>query len=112
MLPPRRYKTFLNDKDGMSARDYLLLLSTSIFFLFVAVGLVIILFQQKVDKMYLSLLDMVSPVVMMIVGSVFGIQAVEVVSNKVKFNKQGRPIKQNESEELPNENIDEETIQS
>lgn len=81
-LPPRKFRTFLNDKDGLSAKDYLLLISTTIFFLFVSVGLIMILFNQEIDKMYLSLLDMVSPVVMMIVGSVFGINAVEAFTNR------------------------------
>jgi hypothetical protein len=94
-LPPRKYKTFLNDKDGLSAKDYLLLISTTIFFLFVSVGLIMILFQQEVDPMYLSLLDMVSPVVMMIVGSVFGINAVEAFTSN-RRNKEKNVVTQKE----------------
>lgn len=84
-LPPRKkLKGFWNDIDGISARDYLLIISTGVFFLFVAIGLVVVLFHQNLGKMYLSLLEMVSPVVMTIVGGVFGVQAVESYTNSIR----------------------------
>lgn len=86
-LPPRKYKTFLTDKDGLSAKDYLLLISTTIFFLFVSIGLILILLQQEVGAMYLDLLDMVSPVVMTVVGGVMGVQAVETFTNSRRQNR-------------------------
>lgn len=61
-------KTFLNDKDGVSEKDYLLLASTTVFFLFVAIGLVLVLMGRPVDGMYVTLLDMVAPVLMTITG--------------------------------------------
>lgn len=70
-------KTFLNDKDGVSERDYLLLASTTVFFLFVAVGLVLVLMGRTLDAMYVTLLDMVAPVLMTITGGVFGVRAVQ-----------------------------------
>jgi positive regulator of sigma E activity len=70
-------KTFLNDKDGVSEKDYLLLVSTTVFFLFVAVGLVLVLMGRTLDAMYVTLLDMVAPVLMTITGGVFGVRAVQ-----------------------------------
>ncbi|MCG5252638.1 hypothetical protein [Brevibacillus agri] len=70
-------KTFLNDKDGVSEKDYLLLASTTVFFLFVAIGLVLVLMGRPVDGMYVTLLDMVAPVLMTITGGVFGVRAVQ-----------------------------------
>ena len=78
------YVTFLNDKDGLSAKDYLLLISTVIFFIFISVGLIMVLVGRKIDEMYLSLLEMVVPVVMTVVGGVMGVQAVETFSNRNK----------------------------
>lgn len=80
--PPRRYRSFLNDKDGVSAKDYLLIISTTIFFLFISIGLVLVLIDKPIDKMYLSLLDMVVPVLMTVVGGVMGVQAVESFTNR------------------------------
>lgn len=78
------YVTFLNDDDGLSAKDYLLLISTSLFFLFIMIGLILVLFGKAIDTMYLSLLDMVVPVVMTVVGGVMGVQAVETFTNRHK----------------------------
>lgn len=70
-------KNFLNDKDGLSSKDYILLISTTVFFIFIAIGLVLVLMGKPIDKAYLSLLDSVSPVVMTVVGGMFGVQAVQ-----------------------------------
>lgn len=70
-------KTFLNDKDGVSEKDYLLVVSTTVFFLFVAIGLVLVLIGRPIDGMYVTLLDMVAPVLMTITGGVFGVRAVQ-----------------------------------
>lgn len=96
-LPPRKYKTFLNDKDGLSSRDYLLLLSTSVFFIFIAIGLVLVLMDTQIDAMYLSLLDMVSPVVMTIVGSVAGID----ITDKITKRKVAKQPTQDEAKPDP-----------
>lgn len=73
----RKRKHFLNDKDGLSAKDYLLLSSTTVFFAFVIIGLVMAACNRPLDPMYLSLLEMVAPVVMTVVAGVMGVQAVE-----------------------------------
>ncbi|UYZ12129.1 hypothetical protein A6764_22175 [Brevibacillus sp. WF146] len=70
-------KTFLNDQDGLSEKDYLLLVSTTVFFLFVAVGLVLVLMGRTLDPMYVTLLDMVAPVLMTVAGGVYGVRAVQ-----------------------------------
>lgn len=77
-------KTFLTDSDGLSSRDYLLLVSTSLFFIFIIVGLVLVLFNHRIDDMYLKLLDMVSPVVMTIVGSIAGIDITQKIVDRNK----------------------------
>lgn len=73
--------SFLTD-GYFSEKDFLLAISAGVFFLFVTVGLIMALFQQEISLMYLSLLDMVSPVVMTIVGGVFGINIAETVVNR------------------------------
>lgn len=72
-----KYITFLTDDDGLTGKDYLLVISTGIFFLFVAVGLIAVILGHTFDGMYLELLEMTVPVVMTVVGGVMGVQAVE-----------------------------------
>lgn len=91
--------TFWNDKDGLSAKDYLLIISTFVFFLFITIGLVLVLFDKKIDEMYLSLLELVVPVVMTVVGGTMGVQAVESFVNR---NKGTDTIEQ--PEKVTNEN--------
>ncbi len=80
LMEKKQKKSFLSD--GVNEREYLLIISTSVFFLFVAIGLILTLLGRKIDGMYLSLLDMVSPVVMMIVGSIFAVSGVEAFTNR------------------------------
>lgn len=70
-------KSFLNDKDGVSSKDFLLLVSTTVFFVFIVIGLILVLLGKKIDDDYISLLDMVAPVLMTVAGGVFGVQAVQ-----------------------------------
>lgn len=95
------FKNFLNDRDGLSDKDYLLIISTTVFFLFVVVGLVLVLVNHKIDEMYLSLLDMVSPVVMTIVGGVFGYKSVEKFSDSYKERKHKKEQTETSTEQYP-----------
>ncbi|MED1851815.1 hypothetical protein P4V33_09135 [Brevibacillus borstelensis] len=70
-------KVFWSDRDGLSEKDYLLLVSTGVFFLFVVVGLVLVLIGRKIDPQYIALLDMVAPVLMTVAGGIFGVRAVQ-----------------------------------
>lgn len=72
-----RKRNFLNDEDGFSQKDYLLLLSTSIYFVFMTIGLILSLTERTVNETYIKLLDMVDTVVITIVTGVFGINAVQ-----------------------------------
>lgn len=75
-------RTFLNDKDGVSEKDYLLLAATTVFFLFVVIGLVLVLMGREINVTYIALLDMVAPVLMTITGGVFGVRAVQEYRKK------------------------------
>jgi uncharacterized membrane protein YraQ (UPF0718 family) len=80
-------KTFLNDSDGLNRRDFLLIISSLVFFGFVLVGLILILLNHQIDDKYIDLLGMVSPVVMTIVGGLFGVQAVHEFRNPSRSYK-------------------------
>ena len=103
------YHTFLNDDDGMTQRDYLLLISTSVFFLFIAVGLSMLLFGKPLDEMYLRLVDIVTPVIMTIVASVFTIEGVEKVTNEMQLRREHKEnsaeIDSEQNEEITEEEI-------
>lgn len=102
------YQTFLNDSDGMTQRDYLLLISTSVFFLFIAVGLSILLTGRSLDEMYLRLVDIVTPVIMTIVASVFTIEGVEKVTNEMQLRREQKSNEVEEISEQTEEIIEEE----
>lgn len=99
-------KHFLNDSDGLSQRDFLLLISAFMFFTFVFIGLVMELFRtlglvnESITSVYLQLLDMVSPVVMTIVGGVFGVTAVEKFTDKKNDKNDEGDNKQERYKEL------------
>lgn len=80
------YMTFLTDSDGMTGKDYLLVISTGVFFLFVSAGLVAVMFGYSFGGMYLDLLQMTVPVVMTVVGGVMGVQAVESFRKPLENN--------------------------
>lgn len=78
-----KHSSFLTD-GFVSERDFLIVVSVGVFFLFVSVALIMLLFQKEINPMYLELLDMVSPVVMTIVAAVFGTSVAEIVANRPK----------------------------
>lgn len=90
-LPKQRkkFKTFLND-GLLSEKDYLMTISTGVFFIFVSIGLIMILLQKTFDPMYLSLLNMVSEVVMTIVISVFGVDGIGKVTSYLEKKEENR----------------------
>lgn len=83
-IDDKGYVTFLNDEDGLSSKDYLLILSTGVFFLFVSIGLIMLLFNRELSDMYLQLLDICTPAVITVVGGTMGVQAVESFNNRKK----------------------------
>lgn len=87
------YVTFLNDEDGLSSKDYLLILSTGIFFIFVSIGLIILLFNRELNDMYIQLLEITTPIVITVVGGTMGVQAVE------SFNSRKNKKEENNEEE-------------
>ena len=76
------YVTFLNDDDGFSAKDYLLLISTVIFFGFITIGPVLILCGISINEDYMKLLEMVDTPLMVIISAVTGSNMVQYVTDK------------------------------
>lgn len=75
---PRRV-TFLNDADGLSAKDYLLLISTGVFFLALTVGFVSVLIGRPLGEEYFALLGAADAVVITVVGGVMAVNTAEVL---------------------------------
>lgn len=78
------YLTFLNDSDGISAKDYLLIVSTGVFFIALTVGFIFILTGRTLGDEYFALLAASAPVVITVVGGVMGVQGVELFVNRDK----------------------------
>lgn len=88
------YIHFLNDKDGISARDYLLIISTVVFFGFITVGLVLLLLNKSIDPMYIELLGMVDAPLMTIVAGIMSINGVQIYADS---KKSSNTVKKEES---------------
>ena len=82
------YVHFLNDKDGLSSRDYLLIISTAVFFGFITIGLVMLLFNQRIDPMYIELLGMVDAPLMTIVAGIMSVNGIQIYTENKKEEKQ------------------------
>ena len=99
-------KTFWNDRDGLSEKDYLLITATTVFFLFVVIGLTLVLLGKPIDQMYISLLDMVAPVLMTITGGVFGVRAVQEFRRQREDSNDPEVITNARNLEEPDEAVD------
>ena len=83
------YVTFLNDEDGFSAKDYLLIISTVVFFGFITIGLILILCGIPIDDDYMKLIGMVDAPLMVIVGGIMSINVTEkIVDGRSNKNQQ------------------------
>lgn len=82
------YLTFLNDADGISAKDYLLIVSTGVFFVALTVGFIFVLMGRALGGEYFALLSAAAPVVITVVGGVMGVQGVEMFVNRDKGEKE------------------------
>ena len=82
------YIHFLNDRDGFSSRDYLLLISTVVFFGFITIGLVMLLCNQRIDPMYIELLSMVDAPLMTIVAGIMSVNGIQIYTENKKEEKQ------------------------
>ena len=92
--------TFINDKDGLSAKDFLLIASIVVFFGALTVGFVAVLLGRALGDEYFSLLSAAAPVVMVVVTGVMGVQGVEIFANR---NQQEPPDATITEEENPYE---------
>ena len=75
---PRRV-TFLNDADGLSAKDYLLLVSTGVFFVALTVGFISVLIGRPLGEEYFALLGAADAVVITVVGGVMSVNVAEII---------------------------------
>ena len=73
------YVTFLNDADGLSAKDYLLLVSTGVFVVALTVGFISVLIGRPLGEEYFALLGAADAVVITVVGGVMAVNTAEVL---------------------------------
>lgn len=87
------FLTFLKDDDGVSERDYLLLITTSVFFGGIAIGLIFTIvgmfFGFELPQIYIELIKSMDIVVTTIVGGIFAVKATQAyIDNKEYKNKE------------------------
>lgn len=96
-----KWTTFITDKDGMTARDFLVFISIGVYFFFLSAGLTVYLFGRELDAMYLGILDSAMPVVITVVGGVMAVQGVESFkrpAKQIKTVEETEPIEEPETE--------------
>lgn len=82
--------TFIRDKDGLSAKDFLLIVSILVFFGALLVGFISVIAGRifsdtfTLGDDYFDLLSAAAPVVMVVVTGVMGVQGVEIFANRNK----------------------------
>lgn len=96
-----RWTTFITDKDGMTARDFLVFISIGVYFFFLSAGLTVYLFGRELDAMYLGILDSAMPVVITVVGGVMAVQGVESFKRPAKQIKTVEETEPTEPEPMP-----------
>lgn len=85
---------FLNDSDGFSSKDYLLLISTLVFFGFITTGLVMVLTNKALDPMYIELLKMLDAPLMTIIAGVMSVNGIQIYANSKKKEEKKEEVKQ------------------
>lgn len=82
-----KFRHFGNDEDGLSARDFLMLVVVGLFSVAFVIGLIMILIVGKISKDFFSLLEISQPIFITVVTGVMGVQAVDVISTAITSKK-------------------------
>lgn len=109
---------------GWTDKAFLMTLSALIFFLFLSTGLTMLLLQEELNPMYLTLLGMAKDPLMIIIGSVFALEATQVVVDRktkqeiesivetqVSNVDLGREVSENVYDSIELENFDMNTVE-
>jgi hypothetical protein len=94
-------RTFLNDSDGFSNRDYILL-AISPYFLFWAIAVGMSLMGYEVPESFYRLMDSVSGVVMTTIGGVYGVQAIHSGASAIAEYRYGQQTATNTVDDSSN----------
>lgn len=95
----RKFMTFLNDQDGLTAKDFLLSASFLVYVGFWATGLIRDLMGEPVSGTYLDLLEQMRSIVFTIVTGVFAVSGVQLGVDAYKSKHHGEPEYYHEDEE-------------
>lgn len=82
-----KFRHFANDKDGLTARDFLMLVTVILFGISFVVGMLVILFNDKISPDFFTLLDISKPVFITVVTGVMGVQCADVISGAIVDKK-------------------------
>lgn len=89
------FKSFLNDKDGFSAKDYLMVIFSGLYVILMLTTFGMALTGFEISQ-FLKLLQSLDGIVMTIIGGVFGLNAIQRV-----FDKGGSKVTVNGKQEEP-----------
>lgn len=82
IIEDKHGRTFITDKDGLTAKDFTILTSLGVMFGLVVVGAVKELALGGITDTYVELVKTIVPVVATAVGGVYGVQAVQSFRRK------------------------------
>lgn len=84
-------------------RDFLLIISSTCFFLFITIGLVMLLIGIPIDPLYIDLLSMMSPILITITSGIFGVKAIQTFKGGNKETSSNHSPSNNPSVEIRTE---------
>lgn len=73
---------FLNDVDGISQKDFLLVVTSLLFFLPIIVGFGSLLIGHDLHDDFYELMGLIKPIMLAVVTGVFGIEGIEKFMKK------------------------------
>lgn len=75
--------TFINDGDGLSAKDVLMILAIVLFTLSFVAGLVKIMIGSTLGHEFFDLMQVAQPIFITIIGGVMGVQCTEAITRSI-----------------------------
>lgn len=93
-------KTFFNDDDGFSAKDFLMVLIVGLFAIFLAVAFFAPFFGALVSPISIGVIESMSTVVMTIVGGVFAVQTVKEFRSPTESTPETKPVVEEEEKHI------------
>lgn len=94
--------TFMNDRDGFSAKDFIMMVTIGLFSLSFITALILIVLGREINDSFFRLMEVGKPVFITVIGGVMSVQFTEAITSTLnnrhtKKNKESGYDVQNDS---------------